>query len=121
MFTSVQGSFASLLSNPKLNYLVGDIKTVTSEDEEDVETKKNIHEKKSKRVRCGLPVFDIIVELSPQDSNTWRIIKDVGASVDKALVEKVIKVELRTFNPGTSGVVIKQQFHHPKYKWWINA
>lgn len=52
--------------------------------------------------RVGAPVFDVLVELTPEKAGTWSIIKNVVGAVDAFLSGGSYEVERRTHTDHTS-------------------
>eukprot|EP00879_Flechtneria_rotunda_P014427 GHRR01015075.1.p1 GENE.GHRR01015075.1~~GHRR01015075.1.p1 ORF type:complete len:511 (+),score=177.65 GHRR01015075.1:499-2031(+) len=82
----------NLLKNPTLSNLVGGVTTVTLGDE----AARTRGSKKSVLERKGPPTFPVVIEM--RDRGAW-VAHDVAESVDKVLIDKVPKVQLRLRDP----------------------
>lgn len=77
VFASVHGSFTDLVNNEELNRLLGGFQDVIFSDS----SMNNGGEgRKTRPMRVGEPVFDVIVELGSNDD--YRIIRDVKYQID---------------------------------------
>lgn len=77
VFASVHGSFADLVNNEELNRLLGGFQDVIFSDSS---MNSSGEGRKTRPMRVGEPVFDVIVELGTQDD--YRIIRDVKQQID---------------------------------------
>ena len=95
---SAHGNLRSLVENSELNGLIGGVQEVTLGDEQAraYQTKYDKTEfSKLVKQRAGKPLFDVIVELNPNDFNEWTVVKDVGSAVDDILVGNKYSAEIR--------------------------
>jgi len=95
LIASAHGSFKELLKNSELNSLVGGFRSVILSAKEVSEQRRD---KKTKTERVGALVFDVIIELSPNDFNQWKIITNVTATVDAILENRPYTILKRSRN-----------------------
>lgn len=107
LIASAHGDLRSLVKNPKLRGLVGDVKQVTVGDAE--AKKKNGKFQKIRAQRAGPPTFDIIVELGRENPNHWRIITNAGQAVDAILGGTVYHVQRRIRNPESGAIQLQYE------------
>ena len=120
LIASAHGDLRMLIKNPKLRGLVGGIERVTIGDEQaKLEAKKRSSRlhlsedyggsciQKTKSVRAGPPIFEIIVELKRGSHHEWNIVLNSGDAVDKVLTGDSYQVQRRTRNPETGGILLE--------------
>ena len=95
---SAHGNLRSLVENSELNGLIGGVQEVTLGDEQ-ARAYQSKHDKtefsKLVKQRAGKPLFNVIVELNPNDFNEWTVVKDVGSAVDDILLGNKYSAEIR--------------------------
>jgi stage III sporulation protein SpoIIIAA len=99
MISSAHGNLKTLMKNAHLKGLIGGIELVTVGDEE---AKKGGSLNKLKAQRQGEPVFDVIIELTRENTNIWTVIPDTAKAVDSMLERKPYTVEIRSRDPLTN-------------------
>jgi len=82
LIASAHGSFKELLKNSELNSLVGGFQSVILSAKEVSDQHRT---KKTKAERSGAPIFDVIIELCPNNFDQWKIITNITATVDAIL------------------------------------
>lgn len=82
LFGSAHGDLRSLVKNAPLRGLIGGVTTVTLGDEE---AKRSNQGSKQRAERGGAPVFDVVIEITAGEFNSWRVVTDVAAAVDAIL------------------------------------
>ncbi len=92
LIASAHGDLRSLLKNGELNGLVGGVVSVTLGD---AAAQKTNHGNKVSAERGGAPIFEIVIEVSKGNYNSFRITMDSGKTVDFLLDGKEGKAELR--------------------------
>eukprot|EP00392_Amoebophrya_sp_AT5.2_P018068 g18530.t1 len=94
---SAHGCLKSLVQNSLLNGLVGGVETATVGDAQARKLEKSRGGVFSKVVqnRMGAVVFEVVVELCPENLDEWVVIKDVGMAVDAILAGREYKREVR--------------------------
>lgn len=95
----------SVLKNPILMPLIGDIKSVTLGDEE---TKRRELENKTTLERVSEPTFDLLVELI--DKNSYAIYYSIIDCVDAILTGKTVNPEIRRFEEGKNSYIVTQVY-----------
>ena len=94
IIASAHGDFSKLNKNSQLNGLLGGRTTVIKTGGvASVE-------------RLGEPAFDIIIEISRNNRNEWRIIHDTATAVDQYLKGDIVTKQIRRRNPETGQVYI---------------
>merc|ERR1719186_385499 len=103
---SAHGCLRGLVKNRQLNGLVGGVENVTIGDMEAANLQRSMGGEFSKvrQQRSGTPVFDVILELKPNQMDEWTVIKDVDKAVDKILAGKKYGAQVRRRN-STTGVM----------------
>jgi stage III sporulation protein SpoIIIAA len=111
MIASAHGDLRTLLKNGELNRLVGGLETVTIGDEmakERAKQRRNEHLddcpasiSKTVTQRKSAPTFEIIVEVSRDSRDEWRIVHDSAKAVDRILEGRSYTAQLRRRNPIT--------------------
>ena len=98
--TAHGNSLGSLIKNPVLSNLIGDLQSVTLSDEEARRrgTQKTITERK------GLPVFQIAIELNTRES--WTIHENVEISIDTLLQERDLTIQVRRLEGWTTRIFL---------------
>jgi stage III sporulation protein SpoIIIAA len=118
MVASAHGDLRSLLKNSDLNGLVGGLETVTIGDEMAKEEAKKRQQialevrgdnspiaiSKNMTMRRSAPTFEIIVEVSRDSRDEWRIVHDSASAVDKILEGCSYPAQLRKRDPETGAM-----------------
>lgn len=104
LIASAHGDFRSLLRNPELKGLLGGTETVTMGDEY---AKTEGGGSKIKTQRAGTPIFDVIVQLTPDQRDNVVIIDNVAAVVDAVLQGRKVTVQRRRRVPTTGQIALE--------------
>jgi stage III sporulation protein SpoIIIAA len=111
LIASAHGDLRKLIKNPKLRGLIGGVENVILGDAQaKTEAAKRGGGGGIQKVvaqRSGAPTFDVIVELSREARNTWRIVLDAGCAVDRVLQREHYHAQLRTRDPITGSVQLE--------------
>eukprot|EP01040_Poterioochromonas_malhamensis_P011426 gene11426-12457_t len=99
LIASAHGDLRSLLKNGELNGLLGGVASVTLGD---AAAAKTNHGNKVSVERGGAPIFDIVIEVTKGNYNSFRITMDSGKTVDFLLDGKEGKAEYRERQTMTS-------------------
>lgn len=81
LIASAHGDLRKLIKNSKLRGLIGGVECVTLGDEQAKREAKRHYSQSismTKTERAGAPTFDIIVELSRGEHNSWNIVTDTA-------------------------------------------
>ena len=88
-----------------LNGLVGGKETVTLGDgmAKQLQAENKTSFSKVTQQRAGAPVFEVVIELTPDKLHEWVIVTDSGKAVDDILAGKRYKAQIRRRDPENTG------------------
>ena len=101
LLASAHGDLRTLVKNVQIRGLVGGVETVTLGDEA---AKKMNHSSKLCAQRAGEPCFDVVIELTRGELNSWRVVTNVGKAVDAILAGEKYKAQTRSRDPSDGSI-----------------
>ena len=101
LLASAHGDLRTLVKNVQIRGLVGGVETVTLGDEA---AKKMNHSSKLCAQRAGEPCFDVVIELTRGELNSWRVVTNVGRAVDAILAGEKYKAQTRSRDPSDGSI-----------------